>query len=361
MNRDFRWPRAVDLWVPLALPPSAFTPQNWFNEHLSVVARMRPGVPPAQADVFLTNLRTRVLDEAPPQAKRYVSDAGWSISTTPFRDSSAGETKTPVLILLGAVGAVLLIACSNIAGLMLARTSARARELAVRASLGATRVRLIRGVVAESLLLSLTGGAVGVAIAQAAARLLLQIGSKECSRRPGASPGRLRVGVRCGGERDFGHLVRTCAGVAGIEVKSARQVAGRRANICRRRAAETAIRAGGGGGGACLGAAGGGGAVPAEPGASAGNQPGLRAAGCHDGILFAAHANLWEYPTAGSLYSERAGEAGAGERSGGGCHRPADSLQRRAGGRRFLHSGPDDSSGRADSAIGTPVGYARTI
>ena len=175
MTRDFRWPRAVDLWVPLALPPRAFTPQNWFNEHLSVVARMRPGVPPAQADVFLTNLRTRVLDEAPPQAKRYVSDAGWSISTTPFRDSSAGETKTPVLILLGAVGAVLLIACSNIAGLMLARTSARARELAVRASLGATRVRLIRGVVVESLLLSLTGGAVGVAIAQAAARLLLRL------------------------------------------------------------------------------------------------------------------------------------------------------------------------------------------
>jgi putative ABC transport system permease protein len=116
-----------------------------------------------------------VLEQAPPRARRYVSDAGWSLSTTPFRDSSAGVTKTPMLILLGAVGAVLLIACSNIAGLMLARTSARARELAVRASLGATRVRLIRGVVAESLLLSLTGGAIGVAIAQAAARLLLRL------------------------------------------------------------------------------------------------------------------------------------------------------------------------------------------
>ncbi len=175
MPPDFRWPRAVDLWVPLALPPSAFTPQNWFNEHLSVVARMRPGVPPAQADVFLRTLRNRVLDEAPPQAKRYVSDAGWSLSTTPFRDSSAGVTKTPILILLGAVGAVLLIACSNIAGLMLARTSARARELAVRVSLGATQARLIRSVAAESLLLSLAGGAVGVAIAQAAARLLLRL------------------------------------------------------------------------------------------------------------------------------------------------------------------------------------------
>ncbi|MBZ5675193.1 MAG: ABC transporter permease [Acidobacteriia bacterium] len=175
MGRDFRWPRAVDLWVPLALPPTAFTPQNWFNEHLSVAARMRQGVPPAQADAFLKTLMTRVLDAAPPQAKRYIGDAGWSLSTTPFRDSSAGVTKTPMLILLGAVGTVLLIACSNIAGLMLARTSVRARELAVRASLGATRVRLIRGVAAESLLLSLAGGAVGVAIAHAAARLLLQL------------------------------------------------------------------------------------------------------------------------------------------------------------------------------------------
>ncbi len=175
MPPDFRWPRAVDLWVPLALPPSAFTPQNWFNEHLSVVARMRPGVPPAQADAFLRTLMTRVLDAAPPQAKRYISDAGWSLSTTPFRDSNAGVTKTPMLILLGAVGMVLLIACSNIAGLMLARTSVRARELALRTALGATRGRLIRGVAAESLLLSLTGGAVGIAIAQAAARLLLRL------------------------------------------------------------------------------------------------------------------------------------------------------------------------------------------
>ena len=175
MNRDLRWPPSAELWVPLALPPSAFAPQNWFNEHLSVVARLRPGVLPAQVDAFLEILVNRVLDQAPPQAKRYISDAGWSLRTTPFRDSSAGETKIPVLILLGAVGAVLLIACSNIAGLMLARTSARARELAVRASLGATRVRLIRGVIAENLLLSAAGGAMGVAIAQDTARLLLRL------------------------------------------------------------------------------------------------------------------------------------------------------------------------------------------
>ncbi len=74
----------------------------------------------------------------------------------PFRDSSAGVAKMPVLILLGAVGMVLLIACSNIAGLMLARTSTRARELAVRAALGATRARLMRAGLAETVLL--TGG-----------------------------------------------------------------------------------------------------------------------------------------------------------------------------------------------------------
>ncbi|MCU1339923.1 MAG: efflux pump, inner rane subunit [Bryobacterales bacterium] len=175
MNRDFRWPTSVDLWVPLALPPRAFTPQNWFNENLWIAARIRPGVPPTQADVFLKTLTNRVLEQAPPEAKRDISEAGWGLLTMPFRDSRAGVAKTPVLILLGAVGMVLLIACSNIAGLMLARTSVRARELAVRAALGATRVRLMRAVLAESLLLSVTGGAVGIAMAQAAAGLLLRL------------------------------------------------------------------------------------------------------------------------------------------------------------------------------------------
>jgi predicted permease len=175
MRPDFRWPREADVWIPLALPPSAFGPLNWFNQQVVVGGRLRIGVPPARADAFLKTLVDRVLELAPAPAKRFISDAGMSVMTKPFRDSSAGVTKTPMVILLGAVGMVLLIACSNIAGLMLARTSARARELAVRAALGATRARLMRAGLAETILLSAVGGAAGVAMAQATAGLLLRL------------------------------------------------------------------------------------------------------------------------------------------------------------------------------------------
>ena len=175
MSRDFRWPASVDLWVPLALAPDELGPKNWFNENLWIAARMQKGVPPTQADVFLKTLASRVLEQAPAEMKRDITDAGWGLLTMPFRDSSAGVAKMPVLILLGAVGMVLLIACSNIAGLMLARTSTRARELAVRAALGATRARLMRAGLAETVLLMAVGGAVGVAMAQATAGLLLRL------------------------------------------------------------------------------------------------------------------------------------------------------------------------------------------
>src|SRR4029077_11815079 len=91
----------------------------------------------------------------------------------PFTDFIAGSTKTPMLVLLAAVGFVLLIACSNIAGLMLARASGRSREIAVRAALGASRWDLIRQTLAESLVLSLAGAVVGLVLAFAGARGLI--------------------------------------------------------------------------------------------------------------------------------------------------------------------------------------------
>lgn len=175
MGRDFRWPRETDLWVPLALPTQALGPQSWFPENLSVVARLRPDVTPEGADQFLATLAGGVVEQFPPQARRTITDAGWRIETVSFFDSSARVTKTPLLILFGAVGVVLLIACSNVAGLTLARMSARMRELGVRAALGATRARLNRGVLAESLLLSVAGGGLGILIANATARLLIAL------------------------------------------------------------------------------------------------------------------------------------------------------------------------------------------
>ena len=105
--------------------------------------------------------------------------ANWSEFAAPFTDFIAGDTKTPMLVLLGAVGFVLLIACSNIAGLMLARASGRVREAAVRAALGASRWDLIRQTLSESLLLALAGAGIGLGVAFAGIRALLLLAPQD--------------------------------------------------------------------------------------------------------------------------------------------------------------------------------------
>ena len=175
MGRGFHQPRAVDIWVPLALPPRAFASQNWFNGSLSVMARLQPAVSLARAEAWLKWNAERVAAVAPANLRTLVRDWGWGVRASRFADSNAGNAKTPVLILLGAVGLVLLMACANIAGLMLARTSARAHELAVRAALGASRGRLLRQILSESFMLALAGGAAGLLLAQGSMKLLLRL------------------------------------------------------------------------------------------------------------------------------------------------------------------------------------------
>ena len=170
MRADFDLPWNTDMWTPVGLDPQLYTQQNRFNEAFFLAARTKPGVSFEQAQAWMRVLTDRVYNSGTPGAA-IAKNGNWSISLVHFTDDSAGDNKAAVLILLSAVGFVLLIACSNIAGLMVARTSIRVRELAVRAALGASRMRLLRQMLAESLLLAVTGGAAGLAFAFGAVRL----------------------------------------------------------------------------------------------------------------------------------------------------------------------------------------------
>jgi predicted permease len=174
MGPEFRWPAATDLWVPLGLAAEDYSPGNRFNESYTSVVRLKPGVTLQQASAYVQLLTNRLRNDGT-RAGAYAKDADWGMFLVPFTDFIAGDTKTPMLVLLASVGFVLLIACSNIAGLMLARASGRSREIAVRAALGASRWNLIRQTLSESLVLSFAGALLGLALSFAGVRGLLAL------------------------------------------------------------------------------------------------------------------------------------------------------------------------------------------
>ena len=174
MGPEFRWPSRVDLWVPQGLAREAYQPDNRFNESFTCFARLSPGVSFAQAASYMGVLTNRLRHDGT-RGGAYAQASAWGLFIVPFTDFVAGDTRTPLLVLLGAVGFVLLIACSNIAGLMLARASGRAREIAVRAALGARGWDLIRPALAESGLLAAAGAGLGLGVAYAGAQALLHL------------------------------------------------------------------------------------------------------------------------------------------------------------------------------------------
>ena len=167
MPADFAWPSEAQLWIPLGLAAAEYGPQNRFNEGYFAVARVQPNVSVEQAQSFMPVLSRRVLDQV-----GYARDAQWSMFVVPLMNVVYGELRTPMLVLLGAVGFVLLITCANLAGLMLARASGRSRELAVRAALGAGRWRLVRQALAETLVLAALGTLIGLGLAFAMVEVL---------------------------------------------------------------------------------------------------------------------------------------------------------------------------------------------
>jgi putative ABC transport system permease protein len=167
IGRGFDTDSPADLWIPFQFNLNSLDMAHFFT----VAARLKPGISVSQA-----NAQLRLA--ADQYRRAYGSDAigpqdGFSVIS--LQESMIGDTRTPLLVLLGAVGLVLLIACANVANLLLARASSRKRELATRAALGAGRGQIIRQLLTESLALSLTGGLLGLILGFAGVRLLLSI------------------------------------------------------------------------------------------------------------------------------------------------------------------------------------------
>ncbi len=166
MPPGFKFPEAAELWVPLGLDTTMFTRTD---HGLASMARLKPGVSLAQAQAEMDVIARRIEEQNP------VTNEGLGVTLGSLHTVLAGDYRKALLILLGVVGFVLLVACANVANLMLARTSARQKEFAVRAAMGASRGRIIRQALTESLLLSLLGAGFGLLLAMWGIRLLLTL------------------------------------------------------------------------------------------------------------------------------------------------------------------------------------------
>jgi putative ABC transport system permease protein len=147
----------VGMWVPIAFTPEQLASRG--RHYLTVVARLKPNVNIAQANADVRTITERIARENPETAARLLGFA------LPIREQVSGEVRRPLYVLLAAVGFVLLIACANIANLLLSRLAGRRREMALRAAIGASRASIIRQLLIESLLLSTFGAVSGLLIA----------------------------------------------------------------------------------------------------------------------------------------------------------------------------------------------------
>jgi putative ABC transport system permease protein len=169
-----QYPSESDVYMPVSQCPFRSAPEFIANRRahmMSVFGRLKYGVPLAQAQADLSTI-SKQLEQGYPDV--YPNGAGYGVVVSPLREDLTRQARSVFLILLGASGLVLLIACANVANLFLARLLKLERELAVRKAMGASRVRLVRQLLTESVLVSLGGGALGLGLAPAAMRVLVK-------------------------------------------------------------------------------------------------------------------------------------------------------------------------------------------
>src|SRR5215212_2745804 len=150
----------VDVWTPMAFKPDETANDARGGHYLTVYGRLKPGVTFTQAKAEMEVIAAQLAVQYPDPQK------GWGIFMMPVQDYSVRDVKPVLYTLLGAVGCVLLIACANLANLLLARATARHREISIRAALGAGRGRLVRQLLTESVVLAICGGVAGIILAR---------------------------------------------------------------------------------------------------------------------------------------------------------------------------------------------------
>jgi len=167
MPETFRFPVWAKIWIPLAWTDETRAVRG--NHNYLVIARLKKGVDIRQAQAELSAISTR-LEQLYPE-----DDKGWGAVILPLREELVGDVRPALLVLFGAVAFVLLIACANVANLVLAKTLARRKEIAIRTALGASRLVVLRQILAETVLLSVVGGALGLFLARFGISLIVKV------------------------------------------------------------------------------------------------------------------------------------------------------------------------------------------